>query len=155
MIAEKVLGKAGDAAYAGRITDTLDIEWFNATKRIDRKMTRNGKELGIRLDHETSHRGLTRDDVLFDDGSCIIVVDIIPCSCIRIFAKDKIELARLCYEAGNRHAPLYYGESEDEFLTPYEKPMIVLITELGLSPEKVEARLLPHKRLSSVSGHSH
>ncbi|MCL1993339.1 MAG: urease accessory protein UreE [Spirochaetes bacterium] len=162
MIVEKVLGKLGDAAFAGRAADVLDIEWYNANKRIDRKMTRGGKEVGIRMDHRTSHTGFTQDDVLHDDGTEVITVNIIPCECIYVridtaagtFAAGN--LAAFCYEVGNRHAPFYYGESENDFLMPYEEPLKEVIAELGLSPEKTEARLLPEKKVSARGhGHSH
>ena len=155
MIIEKVLGKLEDAVFSDRIVDMLDIDWYNASKRIDRKTTRGGKDVGIRMDHHTSHTGFTQGDVLYDDGKEVIAVNIIPCACIHVKIGNNSELAKLCYEVGNRHAPFYYGDNESEFLTPYEEPMKLMITELGLTPEKIEARLLPEKKVSSSHGHSH
>ena len=156
MIVEKVLGKLGEESFAGRKTDILDIEWFNANKRIDRKMTRGGKDIGLRLDHHTSHKGLSQDDILCDDGEIVVAVNIIPCNCILVKVNSNRELARLCYEVGNRHAPFFYGENELEFLTPYDEPMMLMMKELGLHPEKKEERLLNEKKVSlRVSGHAH
>jgi urease accessory protein len=155
MIIEKVLGKIGDAAFSGRAADPLDVEWYNANKKIDRKMTRGGKDAGIRMDHRTSHMGFTQDDIVYDDGESLVAVNILPCACISVRAESTAELARLCYEIGNRHAPFFYGENEGEFLTPYEKPVMAMIEKLGLAPQVVEARLLPEKRISSAHGHAH
>jgi urease accessory protein len=145
MIIEKTLGKLGDAAFAGRAADTLDIEWFNAHKKIDRRTTRGRKDVGIRLDGPAALRGLSQGDVVFDcgggdgggggDGSnggsgggdadgCvgeddIIAVNIIPCECIAVRARGTAQLVRLCYEIGNRHAPFFYGDRESAGASDY------------------------------------
>ncbi|MDR1059988.1 MAG: hypothetical protein LBL83_01980 [Clostridiales bacterium] len=118
MIIEKALGKLGDAAFAGRAADVLDIEWFNAHKKIDRRTTRGGKDVGIRLDGRAAQRGLSQGDVVFDggggSGDDIITVNIIPCECIAVRARSTAQLVRLCYEIGNRHAPFFYGDGDSE-----------------------------------------
>ena len=156
MIIEKALGRLGDAAYSGRNeADILDIEWYNAGKRIDRRITRGGKDVGIRMDQSASHSGFTQDQVVYDDGDLLIAINILPCPCIRMETKNMSELIRLCYEIGNRHAPFFHGEGENEFLTPYDKPIMVMVQGLGIAAEAIDAKLLPEKRISSAHGHPH
>jgi len=155
MIVEKALGMLGDAAYAGRTADILDVEWYNTYKRVDRKATRGGKDVGIRMDHATSHTGFTQDQVVYDDGTNLIAINILPCPCIRIKVSGGAALVKLCYEIGNRHAPFFYGEGEGEFLTPEDGPILALVRGLGAEAETVEAKLLPERSISSARGHSH
>jgi len=143
MIIEKALGKLGDAAFLGRAIDVLDIEWFNAAKRVDRKTTRSGRDVGIRMDHTV----LTQDQVVFDDGNELIAVNILPCECIRVKTRSVSEIVGFCYRVGNHHAPLFYGGGENEFLTPYDKPLMAILLELGFDAQQIEDRLLPEKSI--------
>jgi len=155
MIIEKVLGHVWDKEFAGLSMDHLFIEWYNTHKKIDRKTTQNGMELGIRLDHDTSHRGFRQGDVVYQDNKKIVVIQILPCRCISIASESRPLLIKLCYEIGNRHAPFFYGAGENEFLVPYDKPIQVMIETLGLKAIEKEALLLPEHRISSAHSHAH
>lgn len=50
MLCQQILGNIGDSGFKGRKIDYVDIEWYEAFKRIHRKTTRDGTEIGIRLD---------------------------------------------------------------------------------------------------------
>ena len=50
MLCEKILGKLKDFDLTGKTVEYVDIEWHEAFKRIHRKPTDSGREVGIRLD---------------------------------------------------------------------------------------------------------
>lgn len=155
MIIEQALGAIQEENFKNLSIDYLDMEWFNTHKKIERKVTRAGREVGIRMNHEMSHRGWHSDDVLYVDNETAIVINILPAKCLKITVTDPEKLVKLCYEIGNRHAPFFYGSTKSEFLTPYERPMETLITKLGLSVQTVKEVLAPDKRISSAHGHGH
>lgn len=155
MIIEKILGNAREERFAGLVKDYLQIEWYNTHKKIDRKKTQSGMEVGIRMAHDLSHRGFRQGDVVWQDGEKIVVIEILPCRCISVKAESRPQLIKLCYEIGNRHAPFFTGREEGEFLVPYDKPIQVMLEKLGLKTGEKEALLLPEHRISSSHGHTH
>ncbi len=50
MLCEKILGKLKDFDLTGKTVEYVDIEWHEAFKKIHRKTTDSGREVGIRLD---------------------------------------------------------------------------------------------------------
>ncbi len=157
MIIEQGIGTLGDKKFQQLETDYVDIEWYQTHKKIDRRISRGGMEIGIRMNHEMSHRGWHQGDILYADEEKAVAVNILPASCISVKVTEPEQIVKLCYEVGNRHAPFFYGETKQEFLTPYEKPMLAMLEKIGLTPEVVQKRLEPGKRISSAhgSGHSH
>jgi len=146
---------------AGEERDAVGVEWYNARKRVARLVTRGGVEVGVRLDDEAARRGLRHGDVLWREGRSAIEVDILPCRCIAARAEGMAQVARLCYEAGNRHAPLFadpgaaQGEGGMSFLLPYDGPLLAALAKLGFDAREAEARLLEENRVGSPAGHAH
>ena len=68
---------------------------------------------------------------------------------------DKMS-AKVCYEIGNRHAPLFWGEN-DTFITIYNEPMLVMLQKIhGVQAEKEVLKLDFDKRISaSIHNHHH
>lgn len=155
MIVSKPIGTLADAAFQNKTVDYLDLEWYIVHKAIERRKTRGGMDIGIRMDDATKQRGFHQDDVLFEYGERIVCVNILPCDCIAVHVNTYTQAVKLCYEIGNRHAPLFYGDDDHEFLTPYEAPMMVLIEKLGLAPQARQGCLIPSQRISSAQGHGH
>ena len=58
MVCEKVIGKLKDVDIAGKTVEYVDIEWHEAFKKIHRKVTGQGCEVGIRMDDSILTRGL-------------------------------------------------------------------------------------------------
>jgi urease accessory protein len=140
----------GETRFSGFERDYLDIEWFNTRKKISRLRSRSGLDVGIRMGEALSARGLRQGDVVYINAgeNRILLIDIVPCPCISLKPPpDLSALVRLGYEIGNRHAPLFHGES-GEFLLPYDEPMKRMLESLAYKPELREARLLPEKRIS-------
>ena len=132
MICEKILGKLTDEEFSGKKVDYVDIHWDEAFKKLHRKTSQGGTELGIRLDDSVLTRGLNQDDVLAVEGDTVYAVNIPPCEVI-VVTVDKHHphmVAKVCYEIGNRHAPLFWGAEEGNFITPYNEPMKVMLDKL-------------------------
>ena len=159
MICEKILGKVTDEEFKGKKIDYVDIFWDEAFEKLHRKTSAAGVELGIRLDDSVLTKGLRQDDVLAVEGDTVYAVRIPPCEIliVRIDPRHPKMTAKVCYEIGNRHAPLFWGNEEGTFITPYNEPMRAMLEKLhGVSVEKAETALDFDRRISaSVHSHTH
>ena len=159
MLCEKILGRLKDFDTKGKTVEYVDIEWHEAFKRIHKKTTDKGREVGIRLGDEVLSRGLYEGDVLHSDDDLIIAVHTPPCEVISIKIRPDhaFMVAKTCYEIGNRHAPLFYGDDEFSFITPYNEPMLAMLEKLhGVSAQKMIEQLNFDKRISAtVHNHHH
>ena len=159
MICEQILGKAQDDEFAGKKIDYVDFQWDEAFKRLHRKVSRGGIDVGINLDDSVLTRGLNQDDVLAVDGDMVIAVNIEECEAIEISVDndDRGVIAKVCYEIGNRHASLFRGEDGKTFLTPFHGPMLTMIEKIpGLTTRVVEVKFDFDSRISSsVNSHTH
>ena len=158
MLCEQVLGKLEDLDVSGRTVEYVDIEWHEAFKRIHKKITDQGREVGIRMDDSILSRGLFQGDVIYQDETVIVAVNTPPCEIIEIALAPGHEkmAAKVCYEIGNRHAPLFWGEN-DTFITIYNEPMLVMLSKIhGVTAEKKIAKLDFDRRISaSIHNHHH
>lgn len=158
MVCEKILGKLGDLDCEGKNIEYVEIEWHEAFKKIHRKVTDQGHEVGIRMDDSVLTRGLLQDDVIYMDDETAIAVTTPPCEIIEITLKKEHEkmAAKVCYEIGNRHAPLFWGD-DDSFITIFNEPMLAMLEKLhGVLVEKKIAKLDFDKRISaSIHNHHH
>ena len=158
MLCEQVLGKLEDLDVSGRTVEYVDIEWHEAFNRIHKKITDQGREVGIRMDDSILSRGLFQGDVIYQDETVIVAVNTPPCEIIEIALAPGHEkmAAKVCYEIGNRHAPLFWGE-KDTFITIYNEPMLVMLSKIhGVTAEKKIAKLDFDRRISaSIHNHHH
>ena len=58
MICEKILGKRENIDRQGKKLEFVSVEWHEAFKKIHRKVTDTGREVGIRLDDSVLKTGL-------------------------------------------------------------------------------------------------
>ena len=84
MLCEQVLGKLHDFDITGKTIEYVDIEWHEAFKKIHKKITDKGTEVGIRMDDSILARGLYQDDVIYADDEKLVVVNTPPCEVIRV-----------------------------------------------------------------------
>ena len=137
MICEKIIGKLDSQKVSGKKVEYVDIDWDDAFKKIHKKTTDAGTELADR----------------------VIAVRIPPCEVIRVrVAPDHgFMTAKVCYEIGNRHAPLFYGKDAYSFITPYNEPMLQMLSKLhGVTAERAREKLDFDRRISSgAPGHHH
>lgn len=156
MIIEKVIGKLSEDKFKELKVDYVDIEWDEAFKKLHKKNSHNGKEVAIRLGNEILTKGLNQDDVLAIDGDYAIAVNIPPCEAIVITVEDNHLLPKICYEIGNKHAALLWGENHHQLITPYNEPMKVMLEKIGVKVEKKNVKLDFSKSISSsINSHTH
>lgn len=134
--------------------DCVELEWYEADRRILRKTTQAGRDIAFRLLREGQR--LQHDDLVFADERLVITVKIKPSDVIVLSPKTLPDMARACYEIGNKHSPLFLDG--DELLLPYDKPMFLWLEAAGFAP-KQDARRLSHalraNSAQGVGGHSH
>lgn len=159
MISERIIGSLTDSCYAGHEVDYVEIEWHEAFKKLHKKITTGGQEIGIRLDNHILTGGLREGDILFADESKVVAVHIPDCDSIIIrIAEDHIgQACKVCYEIGNKHAALFYGADDHEFITPYNAPTFEMLKKMhGVSVSRAMVSLDFTKSIASaIHNHTH
>jgi urease accessory protein len=74
-------------------------------------------------------------------------------------------IPKVCYEIGNRHATLFYGDNERQFVTPYNQPMLDMLNKIHKHTDGECVRVTAVKKLqklnfdkaisSTVNNHTH
>lgn len=134
---------------AGRNTDVVSIEWYEANKRILHKKTRSGKDIVMKFMSEG--QALTEGDVLWQDEISVLVVAIEACEVVVIRPASMYQMASVCYEIGNKHLPLFFNK--DEIMVPFEAPLFKLLAAAGYEPAR-ENRKLVNPLKTTVSPHA-
>lgn len=159
MICEKILGNLSEEKFAGLSVDYVDILWHEAFHRLHRKTSRQGADIGIRMDHEILKRGLRQDDVIYADSEKAVAVNIPACEAIRAVVDENYprQTAKLCYEVGNTHTSMFWGENERTFYMPYYEALFHKINQIhGVTAEKILKKFDFSQALSStVNNHHH
>lgn len=135
--------------------DYVELEWYEAGRHILRKTTTNGRDISFRMLQEGQR--LKHGDIVYSDTRVFIRITIKPCAAIVIAPKNLPDMARACYEIGNKHSPLFL--EGDELTMPYDKPMFLWLEAAGFQPQQAERRLSLALRANSAPGfgghHSH
>src|SRR6478752_200216 len=150
MIIHEIVGNKRDLSLGTREIDLLQMEWFEVSKRIQRRTTQAGREIAIKFLKEGQR--LNQDDVLFIDNSYAIVVDILPCDAIIVHPESLLEMGSVCYEIGNKHLPMFI--QNDEVLMPFEEPIYRWLVSAGYKVRKENVKLL-NMLNSNVQQHGH
>ncbi|WHF51509.1 urease accessory protein UreE [Chryseobacterium gotjawalense] len=150
MIINQISGNLSERPLHGKTVDYLDLEWYETTKRIQRKNTGQGQEIAIKFLREGQR--LREGDILFENHEKIVAVNILETDAIVITPKSMLEMGTVCYEIGNKHIPLFIQDGE--VLLPFEMPMFRWLDAAGYQPEKRKKKLLNLLR-SNVEPHGH
>ncbi|SDD45946.1 urease accessory protein UreE [Niabella drilacis] len=150
MIINEIMGNISDMAANGLTQDLLELEWYETTKRIQRKRTLAGREIAIKFLREGQR--LRQGDVLLRDGDTLVTVNIKPCEAIVIAPQTLLEMGTVCYEIGNKHMPLFI--QDNKVMMPFEMPMFRWLEGSGYKPQKQVVRLLNILK-SNVEPHNH
>ncbi|MET3535712.1 urease accessory protein UreE [Chryseobacterium limigenitum] len=150
MIINETLGNISEKTVVEKLIDYLDLEWFESTKRIQRKKTRQGKDIAIKFLREGQR--LREGDILYESEEELIVVNILETEAIVISPDSMLEMGTVCYEIGNKHIPLFI--QENKVLLPFEMPMYRWLEVSGFKPEKQTVKLLNLLK-SNVEPHGH
>lgn len=162
MICTEILGNSFELELAQDNEELYGFEivaltWDECAKRILRKKTDLGKEVGVSL---PLHTTLRHGDILFRDEEHTVLVFVQPCEVLVIFAESVQELGTLAYELGNRHLPLQVTEKGEIIVLP-DDPTEALLTKLGARYERQSQRFQPipkgggHHHHDDHTGHDH
>ncbi len=150
MIIHEIVGNKKDLSLEGKEIDLLQLEWFEVSKRIQRRTTKTGREIAIKFLKEGQR--LYQDDVLFVDEYYAVVVDILPCEAIIVHPQSLLEMGSVCYEIGNKHLPMFIQNGE--VLMPFEEPIYRWLIASCYNVRKENTRLL-NMLNSNVKQHGH
>ena len=149
MLCEQILGTLSDEQFKNLKVDYVDIEWHEAFKKLHKKKTQEGRDLGISLGNEILTRGLNQDDVLGVDGDTVIAVNIPACEALVMTVDNDVRM-------GNKHATLFRGEGDYQFITPLDLPIKALMEKLGVKVERKTVKFDFKKKISSsINAHTH
>ncbi len=148
MLIQEKKGNIKASVASNKSIDSVLFEWYETNKRIQKKITKSGKEMSLKFLNDNP--ALTEGDILFEDENLIIVVEVVPCDCLVIAPKNMIEMASVCYEIGNKHLPLFFDN--DELQVPFEKPLFKLLNAYGYVVKKEQRKLL-HPLKTTVVAH--
>ena len=156
MLVEKVIGNINDEQFKNKNIDYIDIEWHEAFKKLHRKTSQSGIEVGIKLDNDILTRGLRQGDVLAINEDNVIAVNIPKDKALVVKVDDTHLVPKVCYEIGNRHATLFEGDNHNEFITIYSEPMKEMLEKIGANVTVEEIQFDFNKSISSsINAHHH
>lgn len=132
-------------------TDEVLLDWDECRRRVIRKVSKAGRDVGIRLGDAALDQPLTDGDVLGcveDVGEVPIVVVARPRRAEALLIEcDRMEplaLAHACWEVGNMHAPLFRGDSDEHTVRLLAPTMPVLDRMLaGIPGVRVSKTVCP------------
>lgn len=149
----KILGNIHTQALENYQSDIIEIAWYDTRKKIARLMTQAGRDIAMKLE-SAPKEGISDGDIIYQENGLVIFFKILATKVLYLYAKDVVEVAKINFELGNRHAPLFFGDSEFEFQTPYELPLQKLAEKLMVKYEIKESILDSKKRLNVSMPHS-
>ena len=156
MLVEKVIGNINDDKFKNSKVDYVDIEWHEAFKKLHKKTSQSGIEVGIKLDNDILTKGLRQGDVLAVNDDSIIAVNITKDKCLVVKVDDIHLVPKVCYEIGNRHATLFEGDNHNEFITIYSEPMKEMLEKIGANVTVEDVQFDFNKSISSsINAHHH
>ncbi|MBL78634.1 MAG: urease accessory protein UreE [Nitrosomonadaceae bacterium] len=150
MIIKQILGNKSNMDLTNLEIDYLELEWFETSKRIQSRTTVNGIPVSIKFLREGQY--LSQGDILFRDDKKAIMINIRECEVIVVNPTSLLEMGTVCYEIGNKHAPLFI--QNNQILIPFEEPLFKWLTASGYHPLK-ETRQLNNMLRSTQASHSH
>lgn len=147
MIFNKVIGNLRDFEVDKGI-ELIPLRWDELEKRIFRKTTDKGREVGIALEQAQC---LRHGDVLYNGSEGIIAIEVLTSKAIVLEPSGMWEMAQVCYQLGNRHARVFF--EGEEILIPFDQTIVDLFKKLSFSVTIEERRLV--YALQSTPGHHH
>lgn len=150
MIVKEKIGNLNSIDTGNKTIDWLNLQWYEANKRIMHKRSQAGTEVIMKFMNEGQR--LTQGDILFQDNETVIAVNIEECEVLVIKPKTMFDMASICYEIGNKHLPLFY--EDEEVLVAFDAPLYRLIASSGYEVEKGERKLINPLR-TTVAAHEH
>ncbi len=158
LIIQTIIGSEAELNAQGRLNaqtrDSVRLKWYEAERRILRTTTEGGRDIAFKLLKEGQR--LHHGDVVYLSDALAISVAIEPSEVMVLSPQTLPEMARACYENGNKHTPLFLDGTE--LLLPYYKPLFEWLCAAGFAPQRDNRRLSEQLRANSaqgVGGHHH
>lgn len=117
--------------------ERLTLSWDELHKKILRKTTDVGRDVGIQLEKGHLHPG----DILFREGNHLIVVEVKEEAVLITPVGNMREIGLAAHAIGNMHAPIQI--QDNRVITPYNSVLQEQLVKLGLSPFKEERAFVP------------
>lgn len=131
IVVRKLLGKL--ASNETRPVETVPMGWEARLRSRQRVRTSRGAELGISLPTgQAMHEG----DVLYEDDQRVVVVATVPEDVLVLYPESRVEMGRVAFQVGNRHAPVQVEERR--ILTPYDHVLEEYFRNLGVRCERTK-----------------
>ena len=143
MIVTKVIGKLSDLELnqqGGKENSTIEqlfLAWDELHKRILRKTTDVGRDIGIQLESGHLHPG----DILYRAENHLIVVRVKEEAILIVPVNDIREMGLAAHAIGNMHSPIEL--KSDSVITPYNPVLQEQLVKLGLHPVKKDGAFAP------------
>ncbi|HWQ41636.1 MAG TPA: urease accessory protein UreE [Desulfosporosinus sp.] len=143
MIVTKVIGKLSDLEQdhqSGKESLTIEqlfLAWDELQKRILRKTTDVGRDIGIQLESGHLHPG----DILYREENHLIVVRVREEAILVVPVRNIREMGLAAHAIGNMHAPIEL--KSDAVITPYNPVLQEQLAKQGLHSVKKAGAFAP------------
>ncbi len=116
-----------------RRVEHVALGWEDRLRSRQRLRSDSGTELGVALQ---TGQPLREGDILFEDEERVVAVVAIPEDMLVLHPESPVEMGRLCYQVGNRHAPICVRDGR--VLTPYDSVLEAYFVKMGVRCEKTK-----------------
>ncbi|MET4563079.1 urease accessory protein UreE [Lysinibacillus parviboronicapiens] len=148
MLIEKIIGNiAQEEEIESKLTEWIELDWEELSKRILRTETDKGTDIALRLSGEEP---LKYGDLLFEDGHRRIAIRTKLEPVIVIYPDNMVEMGKAAFELGNRHTPCLI--ENDEIIVRADHTINPLLDEVGVKYETTERRF---QQPFKYRGHAH
>lgn len=143
MIVTKVIGKLADLEQDHQhekknfTIEQLFFSWDELQKRILRKTTDVGRDIGIQLEKGHLHPG----DILYREENHLIIVRVKEEAVLIVPVRNMKEMGLAAHAIGNMHAPIEL--KNDSIITPYNSVLQEQLAKLGLYSVEKEGAFAP------------
>ena len=158
LLIQTIIGSEAELGDASRLNaqtrDSVRLKWYEAERRILRTTTEGGRDIAFKLLKEGQR--LHHGDVVYLSDALAISVAIEPSEVMVLSPQTLPEMARACYEIGNKRTPLFLDGNE--LLLPYDQPLFEWLCAAGFAPQRDHRRLskqLPANSAQGAGGHGH
>ena len=131
ILVEEIRGRL--SSDESRRVERVALGWEDRLRSRQRVRTDSGAEIGVKL---PTGQPLREGDILFEDEERVVVVAAIPEDVLVLYAESETEMGRLCYQVGNRHAPICVQDGR--VLTPYDSVLEAYFVKMGVRCEKTK-----------------
>lgn len=108
MIITKIIGNISSVSPdKNQMVEKVNLTNDQLLKRVQRVVTDQGHEIGIRL---TGFTEIKEGDILFKNARVMIIVDVLPQKVIVIKPRTMKEMGTVAHQIGNRHLPAQFDD---------------------------------------------